>query len=420
MRMECVVCINILCIKRWKHRAYTALINWKVIMKSTQLNSWLLASAVVVLGVFVSVTNMESSSEQNPDTKNIAASKETVQGKWISELNGDAMLDPQTSGLKHWRGKLLSISDASADSSQQKQLHLIDPNSAVLEPEVMQISLSDELQQGCFADYLSGEPDYEALAVNPNNDNEIIIVTEDATRGAGLSKECMQRFNNSGSTDYPTLLVRLVVKDNNMVEATHIRPLQFAPEFNVGDFPNDGIEGLAFGQNNQLYLGLEKDKNKNARIFSVQINEDFWNTEDFAKVSDPELLLPEHTSGNHPINGMDYLAVNGKSGYLIAAARNDSQLWIIDLAKKQPTKIIDLTFLAPTDVSNGSCDVWDKMDNASIEGLGIIGDTIWMVNDPWKRNYMKNVACPSNEAKFKTMSPLLFSMPVSKLSITSL
>lgn len=384
-------------------------------MKSTQLNSWLLAGAAVVLGVFVTFTSMENSTDQNSDTKNIADTQETVQGQWVTEFNGDAMLDPQTSGLKHWRGKLLSISDASADSLQQKQLHVIDPSSAILEPEVMQITLSATVQQGCFADYLSGDPDYEALAVNPNNDSEIIIVTEDATRGADLSSACSERYKNSGSTEHPTLLVRLLVKDNNMVEATHIRPLQFAPEFNVGDFPNDGIEGLAFGQNNQLYLGLEKDKNKNARIFSVQINEYFWNTEDFAKVSDPQLSLPKHTSGNHPINGMDYLEVNGESGYLIAAARNDSQLWVIDLAKKQPTKIIDLTFLAPTDVSDGSCDVWDKMDNASIEGLGIIGDTIWMVNDPWKRNYMKNVICPANKAKFKSMSPLLFSMPVSKV-----
>jgi hypothetical protein len=380
-------------------------------MKYMQRNSWLLVIAVAISALIITVSTNDTSSSDDNAALN---SKIMLQGKWITETNGQAMLDPQTSGLKHWRGKLLSISDASADSSQQKQLHVIDPSSAVLDPEIMQITMSDTVQQGCFADYLTDKPDYEALAVNPNNDSEIIIVTEDATRGTGLSKECMQRFNNSGSTEYPSLLVRLLVKDKNTLEISNVRPLQFAADFNVGNFPNDGIEGLAFGQNNQLYLALEKDQQKQARIFSVQTGQDFWSTDDFAPVADPELFLPKFSSGNHPLNGMDYLAVNGKPGFLIAAARNDSKLWIIDLAKQQPTKVIELGFLAPTNMSDGSCNVWDEMDNASIEGLGIIGDTIWMVNDPWKRNYMKNVICPSNKAKFKAMSPLLFSMPIEK------
>ena len=52
------------------------------------------------------------------------------------------------------------------------------------------------------------------------------------------------------------------------------------------------------------------------------------------------------------------------------------------------------------------------MDNASIEGLAVIGDTLWLVNDPWKVNYMKNLQCEANRARYEGMAPLLFNMPI--------
>ncbi|MDU0112010.1 hypothetical protein RT723_03125 [Psychrosphaera aquimarina] len=347
---------------------------------------------------------------QTPDT--VTDAKVTLKGQWITETNGQVMLDPQTSGLKHWRGKLLSISDGSAHQSQSSQLHVIDPKSAVLDEQDMSMTMSENVTSSCFAPYLAYKPDFEALAVDPNDDNVVIIVTEDARSIEGLSAECAKRYQNSGSTDFPSLLVRLYIHDNKSVEMTHVRPLQFAAEFEVGNFPNDGIEGLAFGQDNQLYLALEKDIHTQPRIFSVQITKDFWNTDEFAKVLDPELRLPQFTAGNHPLNGMDYLAIDDHPGYLIAAARNDNQLWFIDLSKQNPTKIITLDFMAET--NDNSCEPWELMDNSSLEGLGVIGSTIWVVNDPWKRNYLKNINCPSNQANYEKMAPLLFSLPVAE------
>ena len=66
----------------------------------------------------------------------------SLKGHWVVETDGSSMLDPQTSGLKLWRGMLLSVSDASADLSQIKQLHIIDPSSAQLAEQslVMEIS----------------------------------------------------------------------------------------------------------------------------------------------------------------------------------------------------------------------------------------------------------------------------------------
>lgn len=340
-----------------------------------------------------------------------------LRGQWLLEFNGEVMSDPQTSGLKLWRGKLLTVSDASAIATQRKQLHIIDPAKAQLAERSMPIHLSERVQQSCFAGYLNDAPDLEALAVDPNDDRVFVVVTEDATRGTGMSEECHQRYRNSGSTDFPSVLIRLELQQDNNLLMTHVRPLQFDLAFNLGNFPNDGIEGLAYGLDNTLYLGMEKDSNDKARIFSVQVTPGFWDTDDFVAVKDEQLLLPEFSAGNHPINGMDYLAVKNHKGFLIAAARNDDQLWIIDLQRQSPTKIIPLQFMAPTGVDNAECEPWELMDNASLEGVAIVGDTIWMINDPWRKNYLRNVKCETNRAKYEVMAPLLFSLKVDPIWI---
>ena len=180
----------------------------------------------------------------------------------------------------------------------------------------------------------------------------------------------------------------------------------------MGNFPNYGIEGLAFGPDHTLYLGLEKDSQDKARIFSVNINESFWESEAFAPVNDEQLLMPDFSKGNHPINGMDYMPAPNHKGYIVAAARNDNQLWILDLEKQQPAIQVDLTFLAPTSSSGDSCAQWELMDNSSLEGLAVVGDTIWMINDPWRAHYKDNIQCELLRENYERMAPLLFSMPI--------
>ena len=100
----------------------------------------------------------------------------TLKGKWLVETNGKVMLDPQTSALKLWRGKLLSLSDRSAHESQQKQLHIIDPSNAIVADHSLEMTMSDEIKASCFYPYLADKPDFEALAIDPNNDNVFIIL----------------------------------------------------------------------------------------------------------------------------------------------------------------------------------------------------------------------------------------------------
>ncbi len=333
-------------------------------------------------------------------------------GQWILETEGGVMLDPQTSGLTHYNGLLYTISDGSAMASQQRRLHAINPTTATLAPKPGEMSMASRVRRSCFSQYLNDEPDLEALVADPAEPGVFYTVTEDATRTGALTDRCQQRFEATGSTDYPTLLVRIEQHSDGSATMTHVRPLQFDLEFAVGDFPNDGIEGMALAPDRTLYLALERDDAGNPRIFSVELDDEFWQQTDFASVTEPALDVPTFSSGRHPINGLEfYLPEGAVSGFLFAAARNDNELWIIDAAGILPTKKIALQFSAPSgDAQN--CAATEVMDNASIEGLAVMDDTLWMVNDPWKVNYMKNLQCQANESRYKGMAPLLFSMPL--------
>lgn len=356
-------------------------------------------------------------SAENAESKIQAAemdqSKELVlAGKWITEADGSVMLDPQTSGLTPYQGKLYSISDASARKDQRLRLHAIDPATAQLAPKTESMGMARRVRRSCFAQYLADEPDLEALVADPAEPGVFYTVTEDATRTGALSDTCQQRYQSTGSTDYPTLLVRIKMDDDGSATMTHVRPLQFALDYAVGDFPNDGIEGMALGADRTLYLGLERDAAGNPRIFSVNLYDDFWEQTSFVEVANPNLKVPSFDGGRHPINGLEYYLPEGaEAGVLLAAARNDNELWVIDTAGKRETKKITLQFSAPSgDPDNCAAD--EIMDNASIEGLAVLGDTLWLINDPWKTNYMKNLQCPANESRYKGMAPLLFSMPI--------
>ncbi|WP_041714133.1 hypothetical protein [Paraglaciecola sp. T6c] len=373
----------------------------------------------MVLGLVIMLLAGCDQIQQAPDVtpvvlgKNagIAGGTMTVKGQWITEVNGDVMLDPQTSGLTVWNDKLISLSDRSADVSQRMQLHVISPETAQLAPDTMVFSLSDNLKDSCFAAYIQGNPDLEALVAVPDESGVFLTITEDASDHKGLSGKCAAQYGESGSVKYPFVLIRLEVQDDNSVTMTHARPLTFATSFNLGNFPNDGIEGLALSRDGQLYFGLEKDAAGQARIFTTRITAETWLQEGFIAVEDTQVKLPLFKHGNHPINALAIYEREGKE-YLFAAARNDEQLWLVDPAGQLETLIIDLGFYAPVAQPDEKCPPWEPMDNGSIEGLAIIDETLWMVNDPWKKVYLNNISCDQNSAKFEKMAPLLFSLPI--------
>jgi hypothetical protein len=335
-----------------------------------------------------------------------------VNGHWIMEQSGQVMLNPQTSGLVKWRDELLTLSDRSAHPSQRLRLRTISKDDALLSGPDLPMILSEALQTSCFAAYMTDNPDLEALTVDPDDDRIFYLATEDASYAEPMSQGCQQKYVNSGSTNHPTLLVRLELQKNNTVLITHIRPIQFTVDMNIGDFPNDGVEALAFGQARTLYLGIEKDNNKQARIFSLQMNSDFWQSDEFAVVTNFTLKLPVFDSGNHPINGMDYYQTPDGREFLLLAARNDETLWVVDLSGKKETVILAMDFFAEIQTNSEGCENYEAMDNASIEGVAVIDNTLWLVNDPWKAVYLNNVKCAQNSAYYQMFAPLLFSVPI--------
>lgn len=340
-----------------------------------------------------------------PEPKDLT---EVAVGKWIVDENGKVMFDPQTSGLVVMNDMLVTIADASADTAQQLKLHHISPATAVLVSSSERFSFSQNVRRSCFFNYLNEEPDLEALAVDPRDPNVVYTVTEDATRTGALSPRCETKYEDTGSTDYPTLLVKLTRKDNGAFEMAGVRPLQFPVEFEVGNFPNDGIEGLTMANDGTLYLALEKDKAAQPRIFSLNIDDDFFASKEFATVDEPDLQLPSFTSGNHPLNGLAMYTHSTGASYLFGAARNDNELWVIDTSGSKATKRIPITFDVAKDES---CDQY-TMDNASMEGLVSIDDTLWIINDPWEKNYLKNATCDAHLRRYEDLAPLLFSLKI--------
>lgn len=371
-------------------------------------------SAWILSLIAVSLLSACSDEKQSvPQAETVVKSKEhMLSGVWIKEAAEGVMLDPQTSGLTHVNGMLYTISDASAKAYQRRRLHKIDPATATLAPRPDAMNMASRVRRSCFSQYLADEPDLEALVADPEQPDVFYTVTEDATRTGALSDRCQQRYEATGSTDYPTLLVRIKRHDDGSATMTHVRPLQFPLDFAVGDFPNDGIEGMALGQNRTLYIALERDEAGNPRIFTLNLDDAFWQSDKFAEVDDPKLLVPHFDGGRHPINGLEYYQPAGSDkGFLLAAARNDNELWVIDTAAKRPTQKIALQFTAPSgDPEN--CAAEEIMDNASIEGVAVIGNTLWLINDPWKENYTKNLQCAANKIRYEGMAPLLFSMPI--------
>ena len=338
-----------------------------------------------------------------------------LSGDWILEPDGSSMLDPQTSGLTFHQGQLYSISDGSAHESQIQRLHKIDPQTGAIIGRVGPIQLSPALETSCFVSYLSGRPDYEAIVSIPNEENAWLLVTEDATRSGEFSEACQKRFANTGSTKYPTLLVKIEAIQQGLF-ITGIRALQFSPDHQLGDFPNDGIEGMSISKSGKVLIGLEKDKNTQARIFEVSYTPELFTIlDEFVSVNDSGLLLPKFTAGNHPINGMDvYYPHNGSQGYLIAAARNDDELWILDLNKQKATKVVKVNFSVNCrDANNNDLVISQhKIANTALEGVAVKGEKLYLINDPWKKVYTANSTCSKDQVYYERMSPMLFSLDI--------
>ncbi len=313
--------------------------------------------------------------------------------------------DPQPSGLTFWNGQLVSISDASASEQNRRRLHFIAPTTArVTFSETY--SISPDLATNCFTEYFTVRPDLEALAKDPLQDNTFITVTEDASRFANYSPECAQQYQATGSTVFPTVLVRLQYDNlTNSLMVIGVRAVQFDPKDNIGNSPNDGIEGLV-ATASKLYLGLEKDNHNQAQLFTIDYSFDFWEHDEFAEAKNKRVNFPNYDLNRpNPINAIELFQWRGKT-WLIAAARNDNELWWVDLSDfTQPIYRTEIRYRL---ANPAGCAEYEFLDNASIEGIAISENQLYLVNDPWKRNYAKNIQCDAWREAYEAFAPQLY------------
>lgn len=334
-------------------------------------------------------------------------------GQWLTDLEKQTLLDPQTSGVTFRKGELVVVGDQSAHDTTRMKLFRIDPTTAAAITQPIQITVADSLKNSCFYNYLADKPDLEALTWDRLDDTTLITVTEDAS-SYKLSNECAKKFSQSNSTAYPTLLLKIQVDSAlTRAEIVAVRPVQFPLEAKVGNYPNDGVEGLAVDDHQNLYLALEQDISNKPRLFKTRLTQDFWLRDNFVKVIDANLTMPALDDRDHPINGIEFLPspILGHPGYLVAVARNDDELWVFDLTNRIPPYVQKLSFYVSTDDS-GLCPAYDKLVQTALEAVTIQNGTVYLINDPWKQHYADNIQCGTHTDKFNRMSPLLFKMPV--------
>jgi hypothetical protein len=339
--------------------------------------------------------------------------EQALSGQWVRDEQGQTMLDPQPSGLTWWHDELLMLGDQSAEPSMRMKLFRLDPKTSAYKTAPVNIEVSAEVRAGCFGDYLINSPDLEALTWDRIDDTTLITVTEDASR-AQLSPACSKKFSQTNSTAYPTLLLKISTdKTLSKATITAVRPVQFPLEAQVGNLPNDGIEGLAIDDHQNLYLALEKNMAADPAIFKTRLTPDFWAKDNFVKVIDANLTLPPIDKNGHPINDLEFMpsSIPGHPGYLLAVARNDDQLWIFDLTNRVAPYVEQLSFYVPTD-NSGLCPVFERMVQTALEGITINNGKIYLINDPWKQHYQDNIQCDANAENFRRNSPLMFNMNV--------
>lgn len=343
----------------------------------------------------------------------LSAAEQPVAGKWLTDLQGNTLKDPQSSGFTWRHNEIIHLGDNSAAPEMRNKLLRINPQSAQLNAPPLQITVAEQVLNGCFGKLFSSHPDFEALTWDRQNDTMFVTVTEDSSF-VSLSPECKAQYGETNSTDYPTLLVKIET-DHALSQAqiTAVRPVQFPKAANVGNFPNDGIEGLAFDNAGNLYLGLEQNAANAPMIFKTTYDSSFWQQEGYVNVQDTAFMLPVPDEKDHPINDLDYLPSpkTGHPGYLVAVARNDDQLWIIDISQQQRPFVQPMAYYAPTPAGS-KCPAYEKMLQTAVEGVAVHGDNLYLVNDAWKKHYPDNIQCPDNAAHFKKFSPLLFTTPV--------
>jgi hypothetical protein len=179
------------------------------------------------------------------------------------------------------------------------------------------------------------------------------------------------------------------------------------------DDPNFRWEGCAVSESGEtLYLAFERAKDDLPRIYELPLK----SARSGKAASLKELAIhfadvprrPDKASALLNLNDIQFLNRQGRP-YLLAVARDQERVLVVDLEKGNVTRVVDLDLRDPA----GNAIEW-----VSPEGLAIDAatDRIWLINDPdsVRGNYRARSE-PGATGEFADYSPLLFDVRLSAI-----
>jgi uncharacterized protein YjiK len=322
-----------------------------------------------------------------------------LEGRWVFDPEGKAVRPReferglQTSALMA-RGDLLwTMGDQR--SEWPGALLAIDPGTARLRWGPIKPRLEEPAGGNpLYAEYRSiRNSDFEGLAADPKDASTFYGITED-------KRQWVVKLRLEEKSTPPEAVIG------------EITALEFPPDLKpYRDDPNYRVEGIAISDDGRtMYLAWERAADNLPRIYSVPAGEACS-----GKTARPrEVPIPFAAVGPRAdkpnallnLNDLQFLRHGGRP-LLLALARDQERILVIDLEEAKVKSTIDLDLRAP----GGEAVRW-----VSPEGIAAdpARDRLWIINDPDSiRGNYRRAADPAAQGNFAAMAPLLFETKLS-------
>ncbi|MCZ6794491.1 MAG: hypothetical protein O7J95_12855, partial [Planctomycetota bacterium] len=292
-----------------------------------------------------------------------------LRGKWVLDANG-AAVEPesfrrglQSSGLFYRDGELWSVGDQR--SRYPGHLFRLDPRSARLAGPPVRLRLPEprDGENPHFRTYRDiPNSDFEGAAAHPTDPSRLYAVTEN--KAAWLVEI---RLESRSPGQYSPRITQM----SEVVFPEKLEPWRGSDNFH--------LEGIAIADDGEtVYLAYERASDDLPRILVAKLAE----ARGGARCRTRELPIPfaevprrrDKAAARLNVNGIQFLRWKNRP-YLIAVARDQERILVIDLAAKRVSHWVDLDL---RDAAGGAI-LW-----VSPEGLAcdVRRDRLWIINDP--------------------------------------
>jgi len=354
--------------------------------------------------------------EDRPTTPDVPVTTlAPVKGVWVLTSEGKTVPAEsfrrglQTSGLFHGQGLLWSVGDQR--SQYPGHLLLVDPSTGRLVGRPIRLEAPDDDSDSLVAAYRAlSNSDLEGLTRHPSKIDTLYAVTEDKHQWvieirldapAGVSiASARETVREARAARIRARLVRI----SKLEFPENVRPFR--------DDTNSRLEGVTFfpGEN-ALLLAYERLDDELPRLFRVGFESDGGVQRrpslvpiDFSKVS----RRSDKSRARLNINGVVAFERAGRK-WVIAVARDQERLLIIDLEARRVVRALDLELRSP----EGKRMLWVSPEGVAADpGVG----KVWVINDPDSiRGNYRLLKDEKATGKFAEYAPQLFGFEMAKV-----